>query len=349
MLGLFALAPLAVQGQEEKLNDAFLLRQMKRFPAADKDGDGRITAQEWREFQTAAKLNKEMREDEEGVLKTKGDKGVRVPPTHAEVAYGPLPEQRLNLWLAPSERPTPLIIHIHGGGFIQGSKQDHIDLAVREKLAAAKVSFASIQYRFQSKDNPLPEVLLGIARAVQFLRYQATEWNLDKSRFGAFGGSAGAAASTWLGMRDDLADPAHADPVLRESTRLRAVWAISVAPTMDVWEWPKYNPLFTQKMIGPWIKRWGYDPDTDPNDPEVLRWRQGLRFSSLASADDPPMVIYNAHFADNVAHNPQASKALYEICKAAGIDVAIYMREIVENLEAAPNLYDWLISRLRGP
>jgi acetyl esterase/lipase len=344
-----ALLPLSVRGQEEKLNDAFLLRQLKRFPAADKNGDGRLTTQEWQEFQAGAKLKKEMREDEEAVLKTKGDKGVRLPPTHAEVAYGPFPEQRLNVWLMPSEQPTPLIIHLHGGGFIQGSKQDHLDLAVQEKLAAAKVSYASIQYRFQSKDLPLPEVLLGIARAVQFLRHQAGEWNLDKQRFAAFGGSAGAAASTWLGMRDDLADPTHSDPVLRESTRLKAVWAISVAPTMDVWEWPKYNPHFTPKMVGSWIKRWGYDPDTDPNDPEVLAWRKGLRFATLASADDPPMVIYNAHFADNVAHNPQASKALFDICNEAGIEVALYMREIVSNLEAAPNMHDWLIQRLQAP
>lgn len=219
---------------------------------------------------------------------------------------------------------------------------------MRKKLAAAGVSYASIQYKFQSKDHPLPEVLRGIARAVQFLRHRAGEWNLDKTRFGAFGGSAGAAASSYLGMRDDLADPAHADPVLRESTRLRAVWAISVAPTMDVWEWPKYNPLFTEKMIGPWIHKWGYDADTDPNDSSVLAWRRELRFSQHASADDPPLIIYNAHFADNVAHNPRASKALYEIAKAAGIDVTIFLREELNNLESAPDMFDWLIGHLTG-
>jgi len=345
---LLALALLctAVSAQEEAINDAFLLRQFKRSPAADLNKDGRLTAAEWREYHFTAGLKKEMTDEETAALKTKGDIGVRIPPTHAEVAYGPLPEQRLNLWVLSGDKPAPVIVHIHGGGFIQGSKQDTIDAAVQKKLAAAGVSYASIQYKFQSKDHPLPEVLRGIARSVQFLRHRAEEWNFDKTRFGAFGSSAGGAASSYLGMRDDLADPANADPVLRESTRLSAVWAVSVAPTMDVWEWPKYNPHFTEKMIGSWIKRWGYDPNTDANDPSVLAWRKELRFANHASADDPPMVIYNEHFADNVAHNPQATRALHGICKAGGIDVQIYMREELNNLDAAPNRFDWLIGQL---
>jgi hypothetical protein len=332
--------------QAEKINDAFLLRQLKRFPQADKNGDGRLTADEWRAFQADARLRKEMAEDEESAQKAGGDTGVRVPPTHAEVAYGPLPEQRLNLWLTPSEKPAPVIIHIHGGGFIQGTKQGTIDASLQKRLAAAGVSYASIQYKFQSRDHPLREVLLGIARAVQFLRHQAGEWNFDKDRFGAYGGSAGAAASVWLGTRDDLADPGNEDPVLRESSRVRAVWAISVAASMDVWEWPKYNPAFKPAMIKPYIQRWGYDPNTDPNDPELLAARKDLRFSTYLSADDAAIVIYNAHFADNVAHNPAASKALYEMCRAAGMDAQIYLREDLNNLEEAPHLFEWLISRL---
>jgi hypothetical protein len=101
-----------------------------------------------------------------------------------EVAYGPLPEQRLNLWIVPATKPTPLIIHIHGGGFIQGGKQANIDAALYEQLTAAGVSYASIQYKFQSNDNPLPVVFRGIARAVQFLRHHSDDWNLDKETRG---------------------------------------------------------------------------------------------------------------------------------------------------------------------
>ena len=335
-----------VAGAEPAVNDAQLLRLRNRYPDSDKNHDGRLTREEWREFQESRRLEKEMSEEEARATNFKGERGARVPPTWAEIAYGPLPEQKLNLWIVPSDKPTPLIVHIHGGGFIQGAKQDTIDAAVFEKLAARGVSYASVQYRFQSAEFPLPEVLRGIARSIQFLRFKAGVWNLDKDRIGTFGSSAGAAAGAWLGMHDDLADANHVDPVLRESSRVQAVWAISVAATMDVWQWPKYNPLFSERMVRAWIARWGYDPDTDPDDPRIVAWRRQLHFPDLASADDAPMVIVNEHFADNVAHNPHSSKALYEACRQAGMEVCLYMREVVKNLDQAPDMFDWMTGRL---
>ena len=57
-------------------------------------------------------------------------------------------------------------------------------------------------------------------RALQFLRSKADEWNIDKTRIAASGVSAGACASLWLALHDDMADPQSLDPVARESTRL---------------------------------------------------------------------------------------------------------------------------------
>jgi hypothetical protein len=42
------------------------------------------------------------------------------PPTHLNVAYGPHKRNILNLWLVKSDKPTPLVIRIHGGGFMSG-------------------------------------------------------------------------------------------------------------------------------------------------------------------------------------------------------------------------------------
>ena len=45
----------------------------------------------------------------------------QIPPTHANVKYGNHERNVFDLWLAESDKPTPLVIYIHGGGFRGGS------------------------------------------------------------------------------------------------------------------------------------------------------------------------------------------------------------------------------------
>lgn len=47
---------------------------------------------------------------------------------------------------------------------------------------------------------PVKVPLHDAARALQFVRSKAAEWNIDKQRIGAAGGSAGACSSLWLAM-----------------------------------------------------------------------------------------------------------------------------------------------------
>jgi acetyl esterase/lipase len=43
-------------------------------------------------------------------------------PDFADVAYGPHERNRIDLYLAKSEQPTPVVFMIHGGGFRNGDK-----------------------------------------------------------------------------------------------------------------------------------------------------------------------------------------------------------------------------------
>ena len=78
------------------------------------------------------------------------------------------------------------------------------------------------------------------ARAIQFLRYHAKKFNLDKTRIASMGGSAGAGTSLWLAFHDDLADPANPDPVLRESSRITAAAATGTQATYDLLRWKEF-------------------------------------------------------------------------------------------------------------
>jgi acetyl esterase/lipase len=162
------------------------------------------------------------------------------PPDLRDVAYGPHARNVLDLWRAPSAEPTPLAVHVHGGAFRVGSKQK-LRADLLQALLEAGISVAAIDYR-HIDDAPFPAPMSDAARAVQFLRHRAPEWNLDPARVAAVGASAGGGIALWIGLHDDLAEAASADPVARESTRLAAV-AATAAQT-------SYDPRFIRQVVG---------------------------------------------------------------------------------------------------
>ena len=120
-----------------------------------------------------------------------------VPPTHADVPYGKHERQVIDFYQAKSDTPTPLVFYIHGGGWQGGSKTG---FNVKPFLEAG-ISVAAINYRYvknaveEKVEPPVKAPLHDAARALQFVRSKAKEWNIDKVRIGATGGSAGACSS----------------------------------------------------------------------------------------------------------------------------------------------------------
>ena len=51
-----------------------------------------------------------------------GPKVISPAPTLADVHYGPHPKQVLHVWKAESDKPTPLLFFIHGGGWQGGDR-----------------------------------------------------------------------------------------------------------------------------------------------------------------------------------------------------------------------------------
>ena len=117
-------------------------------------------------------------------------------PTKAEVKYGEHERHVLDFWQAESDKPTPLVFVIHGGGWSGGSKERLDRFADPNALLKNGISVVAINYRLKKHSagvTPFVKApLTDAARALQFVRSKAKEWNIDKKRIGAAGGSAGA-------------------------------------------------------------------------------------------------------------------------------------------------------------
>jgi acetyl esterase len=165
---------------------------------------------------------------------------VKPTPDIADGKYGPFARNTFDLWKPKSKARTPLVVFIHGGGLTSGSKEKLSPLQLTKMLEAGFAVMA-INYRL-TPEAVFPQHFMDSARAIQYARYHAKDFNIDPQRVAATGGSAGGLTSLWLGFHDDLADPKNADPVLRESTRLKAI-AVSSAQTTLV-------PEIVEKYIG---------------------------------------------------------------------------------------------------
>jgi hypothetical protein len=165
--------------------------------------------------------------------------GPKLPaPTQQDVKYGPHQRNVLDFWQARSDVPTPVLVSIHGGGFLAGDKS--VQPRLLQDCLEAGISVAAITYRF-SNQAIAPAPFQDGARAIQFIRSMAREWNLDPKRISATGGSAGAGISLWLGFHDDMADPKSDDPIRRQSTRLTCMVVFDGQTS--------YDPRFIRKLF----------------------------------------------------------------------------------------------------
>jgi acetyl esterase/lipase len=110
--------------------------------------------------------------------------------------------QQLDLYLPKNyqtaTQPFPLIIVIHGGGWIGGSKDSAKFVEWSRFFAENGYAVASINYRLRPKFL-LPTQIIDSKSAVRWLRANAKKYNLDAEHFGAIGSSAGGHLVSSLG------------------------------------------------------------------------------------------------------------------------------------------------------
>ena len=129
-----------------------------------------------------------------------------VAPTHSDLAYASVSEtQKLDLYIPEGTGPFPVVIMVHGGGFMFGDKADGMGLTGVDQLLAAGYAVASINYRL-SGEAQYPAQIFDAKAAVRFLRENPETYNLNSEKFGAWGASAGGNLVSLLGTTCGVAE-----------------------------------------------------------------------------------------------------------------------------------------------
>ncbi len=212
------------------------------------------------------------------------------PKQLSDVAYGSHPRQVLDFYPAKSDQPTPVVFYIHGGGWQGGDKKTNPKAFLDKGISVVAINYRYVRNGVEDKvEPPVKAPLQDAARALQFVRSKAADWNLDKKRIGATGGSAGACSSLWLAFHADMADPKSDDPIARESTRLYCAAVNGAQVSLD------------PKELREWMPNYGYGAHAfglpsfqrliDDRE-KVLPWIKEYSPIEHVSQDDPPIGLF---------------------------------------------------------
>jgi acetyl esterase/lipase len=236
---------------------------------------------------------------------------------HANLEYVPggHERQRLDLYIpTKADTPLPVIVWIHGGAWLGGSK----DGGVPALLFVGKgYAVASINYRL-SQHAVFPAQIQDCKAAIRWLRANAQTYNLNPERIGVWGASAGghlvALLGTSGGVEDREGKGGHAD----QSSRVQAV--------VDFFGPTDFLQMDAHAVPGARLK---HDPPTSPEsrliggaiqeNAEKVARANPIQY---VTSDAPPFLI--VHGEQDPLVPCHQSELLYEALKRARSDATFY-------------------------
>jgi acetyl esterase/lipase len=202
---------------------------------------------------------------------------------------------------APESAGAPLIVFLHGGGWLRGSRKVFTpgisDAQSFDRIVAAGFAIASCEYRL-SGEARFPAQLNDVEAALTWLQAHADEYGVDASRPVLWGVSAGATLAALTGLRRD-----------------------DVSGVVD---WFGPADLFSMAE---------HDMGDPPEQTREARWIGGpaVRHPEIARRASPTHQVHAGappfHIAHGTAdaHVPFAqSQALVEALRAVGTDVEFH-------------------------
>jgi acetyl esterase/lipase len=265
---------------------------------------------------------------------------------------------RLDLYQPDGSGPHALVLWIHGGGWSSGTK----DLSITRisGLLDAGIAVASLDYRlttqgstFGASEVIFPAQFDDVQDALLFLRQNATAYQLDPSRFGAWGTSAGGHLAALAGTRGSANDP-------QGDTSLQAV-GDGYGPTdfftldADAQLAGCVNPVVHDVPSSPESRLVGFDGPGEGigvlrDHPELPEYGLVLDASPLGFIDssDPPLLIVHG-LTDCAVATPQSHR-LVDGYQALGLSVQLITHGDghLLPLDLVDDFWEFFIDKLGG-
>ncbi len=270
-----------------------------------------------------------------------------------DIPYSDHLKNTFDIYLPPSADNTPLVIFVHGGGFTGGDKRPMPVKLKKEKnsFLTNKIAFASINYRLLEQNDTIgvKKSLSDVKNCLQFIRQNASKYNIDKTRIGLYGSSAGAGSVLWLGLHDDMAEKDAQNPVMTESTRVKAIALYATQATYDLEKWktevfsdsPMTIEDITNILPKNFKKLYGIKNIIEYQSQKIAAYRKEVDMLDLMTSDDPPLWIESENPTirlDNLNvgqlyHHYKHSETLQKQAKKVGIVHYVHLKAINQKTE----------------
>ncbi|MCC9658653.1 alpha/beta hydrolase fold domain-containing protein [Rhodopirellula halodulae] len=308
---------------------------MERLKRDDANQDGKVTRAE---FQGPARLFSRMDRDGDGVIELAEEsipQRVRQPTNERttavrsqrnpartrvlrNVVFGQGGGRDLTMHIVlpekPRSEPSPLMVWIHGGGWMGGTKDGGVNQLAR--WVANGYVGATIEYRLTG-EAPFPAQIEDCKCAIRFLRAHADEYGIDSERIGVAGSSAGGHLVALLGTSGDVKEFEGTGGWQDQSSTVQAV--------VDLYGPTDFEAFVTEP---------GYEAHNRDGSPEskllgggeVLPNQAGIKKVNpitYIDANDPPFLIIHGT-ADPVVPMNQSQK-LHAALETANVPSKLHL------------------------
>ncbi|MCB1616280.1 MAG: alpha/beta hydrolase [Pseudomonadales bacterium] len=264
------------------------------------------------------------------------------------ITYGPNERNTLDIHLPrqASEKPRPVMLQIHGGGWVLGYGERQ-GLPLRNKLVEAGWIFVSINYRLSPK-HTFPDHLIDCKQSLHWIKTHIAEYGGDPHFVLATGGSAGGHLCSLLALTanryKDILQPGFEDA----DTAVQGC-----LPMYGVYDFCSQNPETARFGIEGFLEKSKVMPALTPETKPL--WEMLSPVMQVTHSCPPFMVINgttdtltfveNARFFVDRLHEKSKAAIVYAEVERAphGFDI-FYSPHCVLAINAMHRFAEWLYS-----